>query len=238
MPSTVALRARRAAFAALTAAAAAFPFAADARAGAKAHAAVQPIARPAVQTAVVTPSSGSPKARVGLSKRRPTASIAARRRARRAAACTGADLAPAAANRGRTRSATLCLLNVERTSRGLRALRADDRLEIAAQRHSDDMVARDYFDHVTPSGADVVARLSRAGYVSDEVSWAVGENIAWGSGDLATPREIVRAWMNSTGHRRNILDRRYREIGIGVARGVPGRDIEGATYTTDFGTRS
>ncbi|HWC25664.1 MAG TPA: CAP domain-containing protein, partial [Solirubrobacteraceae bacterium] len=71
-------------------------------------------------------------------------------------------------------------------------------------------------------------------------SWSLGENIAWGSGERATPQEIVRAWMRSPGHRRNILERRFRNIGIGVATGAPG-DVSGrpaATYTTDFGQRA
>jgi len=64
----------------------------------------------------------------------------------------------------------------------------------------------------------------------------VGENIAWGSGSLATPREIERGWMRSPRHRANILSQRFREIGAGVAAGTPER-AGGATYTTDFGTR-
>jgi uncharacterized protein YkwD len=59
-------------------------------------------------------------------------------------------------------------------------------------------------------------------------------------GDAATPATIVRAWMHSPGHRANILNRRFREIGIGVASGAPVRDgaaKSGATYATEFGLR-
>jgi uncharacterized protein YkwD len=60
------------------------------------------------------------------------------------------------------------------------------------------------------------------------------------SGDLATPRQSVVAWLNSPGHRRNMLNRKFRDIGIGITIGAP-EDISGqpaATYATEFGTRS
>ena len=70
-------------------------------------------------------------------------------------------------------------------------------------------------------------------------SWTVGENLAWGSGTRSTPREIVNAWMKSPGHRANILQRRFREIGIGVVFEAPhGSSSTAATYTTTFGARS
>jgi uncharacterized protein YkwD len=66
----------------------------------------------------------------------------------------------------------------------------------------------------------------------------VGENLAWGAGDAATPEHIVVGWMNSPGHRRNILQADYREVGVGVTPGAPeplaGR--RAALYTTDFGS--
>src|SRR5438128_1825537 len=64
------------------------------------------------------------------------------------------------------------------------------------------------------------------------------ENIAWGSLDWATPRAIMRSWMNSPPHRANILNRSFRDIGIGVARGAPVSGVSNAaTYVTDFGAR-
>ena len=62
----------------------------------------------------------------------------------------------------------------------------------------------------------------------------LGENIGWGSGSLATPRSMVNAWMHSAPHRHNILDGRYRSVGVGVAFGAPVGG-SGASYTTDFG---
>ena len=158
-----------------------------------------------------------------------------------AATCTGADIIPSADNLTTVRTATLCLLNKERTSRGLGKLRSDGQLRKAAQRFSATMVRQRFFDHVGPRGSTLDSRV-RGGtsYLRGSVrSWSLGENIAWGSGALASPREIVRSWMHSSGHRRNVLDRRFRHIGIGVAAGAP-RNVgsrEAATYTTDFGFR-
>ena len=73
--------------------------------------------------------------------------------------------------------------------------------------------------------------LRRMGYIPSGRAWAVGENLAWGTGPLGTPAAIVRAWMNSPGHRANILDPRFRQIGLGIVAGNPaGRGRSGATY--------
>ena len=70
-------------------------------------------------------------------------------------------------------------------------------------------------------------------------SWLVGENLAWGTHSRSTPQQAVTNWMDSPGHRANILKRRFREIGIGVVFHAPtGRtDRVAATYTTTFGYR-
>ena len=153
------------------------------------------------------------------------------------AACAGADLRPAAGNLKQVRSAVLCLLNQERASRGLGKLRAHAKLRRAAERHSRSMNANNYFDHVSPAGTTPVERVKAAGYLTGASSWAVGENIAWGERRLSTPAEIMESWMNSAGHRANILNRRFRHVGIGVAAGAPVGGAGGATYTTAFGKR-
>ena len=68
-----------------------------------------------------------------------------------------------------------------------------------------------------PSGDTLVDRLLGAGYMRRDANWTVGENLAWGTGSLATPAAIMRAWMASPGHRDILLRRSYREIGIGIA---------------------
>jgi uncharacterized protein YkwD len=155
-----------------------------------------------------------------------------------AGACPGAQSSPADLGVDDGVDVTLCLLNDQRGDRGLRPLRLNSRLAAAARGHSRDMVARGYFSHTGPGGVTFDRRLRRTGYVNGARPWTIGENIAWGSGSLATPSAIVRAWMNSPGHRRNILDGAFEEIGIGIALGTPVGRRNGGTYTTDFGARS
>jgi uncharacterized protein YkwD len=137
------------------------------------------------------------------------------------------------------RAATLCLINRERVARGERPLHRSARLARAAQSHSNSMAAGDYFEHVGPRGMTPLARMRAVGYISSSrVGYEVGENIAWGTLGLATPRAIVAAWMASPGHRANILDPHYRETGVGVSPSPPAslsHGQPGAIYTQDFG---
>jgi uncharacterized protein YkwD len=150
-----------------------------------------------------------------------------------AGSCPGADADPAKTSMKAVKRATVCLLNQQRRQHHLKKLRANGRLSLASQRHANDMARRKYFAH-----GNFVGRIKSARYLNGSGSWSVGENIAWGSGQLATPRQIVKAWMNSPPHRHNILSGKFREIGIGIARGVPVRaNYDGATYATDFGRR-
>jgi uncharacterized protein YkwD len=153
--------------------------------------------------------------------------------------CANAGLIPTKANLTLIRTATLCLVNRERTSRGERPLRPNRRLRRAAQAHSASMAFGDYFEHVGPRGQTPLSRMRAVGYISsNRVGFEVGENIAWGTMYLASPRAIVAAWMASPAHRANILDRRYRETGIGVAPHPLASRADGqagAIYTQDFG---
>jgi uncharacterized protein YkwD len=141
-----------------------------------------------------------------------------------------------AACAGEPEDATLCLINEERRARGRPALAADPRLALAARRYSADMVARGYFAHVSPDGATLTDRLRRIGYVGG-CAWRAGETLAWGFGDERTPAARVAAWMHSRRHRRVLLSTRYRDVGIGVAGGVPDGSGDGLTYTADLGRR-
>jgi uncharacterized protein YkwD len=149
--------------------------------------------------------------------------------------CSNADVAPNADNVDVVRAAILCLHNQIRADRGLPPLKENLRLRRAALGHSNDMVSRGFFEHTTPGGETMVDRIMATRYASPRVGWALGENLAWGTGSLATPRAIMKAWMESPGHRANIVKRAYREIGIGVVTGVPSDRGDGATYTADFG---
>jgi uncharacterized protein YkwD len=167
----------------------------------------------------------------------PAAGVAEGKKARAAQECADADLEAAKANLPRIRAAVLCLHNRIRAEHDLPALRENKRLRKAALGHSKDMVRDGYFEHTTPEGTTMVDRILRARYVREDDGWALGENLAWGTGSLGTPRGAVQAWMDSPGHRANILKKTYRELGVGVVVGVPVSDAAGATYTVDFGVR-
>jgi uncharacterized protein YkwD len=154
--------------------------------------------------------------------------------------CADATLTPRGDNLDRVRVAMLCLLNAERARRDLAPLQADDRLLKAAQSYSAHMVRDGFFAHVSPGGSTLASRVRKGKYVNRSVrDWALGENLAWGSRSLSTPRATVRAWMRSATHRKNILDGRFRDVGIGIATGAPA-EVAGpaATYTADFGFRA
>jgi len=153
-------------------------------------------------------------------------------------ACQSSHVTPTAESVRQVEQTVLCLVNAERTQRGLRRLAQDDRLDTAAARHSTDMVRRDFFSHDAPNGSSPTERIRNAGYLKGARGWSTGENIAWGTGSLATPQSIVRGWMRSAGHKRNILHRSFDAIGVGVALGAPSQGDAGATYTTTFGSRS
>ncbi len=106
----------------------------------------------------------------------------------------------------------LDLINEERTSRGLSALKYSEELSKVARAHSADMANRGYFSHNTPEGLTPFNRIKNAG-----ISYkTAGENIAAGQ---KTPEAVVEAWMNSDGHRANILNASYTETGIGLKYG-------------------
>jgi uncharacterized protein YkwD len=151
-------------------------------------------------------------------------------------ACESAGATPAQAAKRTMVRATLCTLNAQRERYGLPPLRLNKRLSRAARRHARDMVRRDYFSHDSLGGGTFVDRIRRTGYLTGVRSWTVGENLAWGTDSRSAPRAITTMWMNSPGHRANILSASFREVGIGLVIGAPG--VSGgsaATYATEFG---
>jgi uncharacterized protein YkwD len=163
-------------------------------------------------------------------------------KASHSSSCTDADLRPSGEDLERARAATLCLINRERTDRGEQPLQADAHLQQAAQEHSEDMSSHDYFEHVGPRGDTPVERMRATGYIfSSHVGYEIGENIGWGTLWLASPRAMVSSWMQSPGHRANILDAHFRDTGIGISPhplASLARGQAGATYTQDFGVIS
>ena len=119
-------------------------------------------------------------------------------------------------------AAVVSLTNAERAKEGCKPLRIDQRLVVAARKHSADMAANGYFDHTSRSGASPWKRMEDAGYTSPGA-----ENIAKG---YASAAAVVKGWMNSPGHRANILNCGLRAIGVGRAAGSGG-----PLWTQDFG---
>ena len=153
--------------------------------------------------------------------------------------CEGARARPgrSKASRDRAREAVYCLMNYERKRRGLRPLEENNLIVNAATAHSGAMVRRGFFSHfgTRPPGRRLTDRLRRSRYLPAR-RFLVGENLAFANGRTGKPALMMRAWMRSTPHRVNILERKFREVGVGVKPGIP-VGARGITYTVDFGVR-
>ena len=126
----------------------------------------------------------------------------------------------------------VALINQERTDRGLPALGNNSSLQLAARRHSEDMACNDFFSHTGSDGSTLSSRLLAAGY---SYSWAA-ENIAASSSSSFSANAVVSMWMNSPGHKANILSENVTQIGVGFryAGDSAVQDFD-AYYTADFG---
>jgi len=114
------------------------------------------------------------------------------------------------------------LVNSERSKAGCAPLKVNEKLTKAAQAHSEDMARHRNMSHTGSDGSNPGDRIKRAGY-----EWrAYGENVAHG---YRTPESVMKGWMSSPGHKRNILDCTFKEIGVGLAQ-------PGYYWTQDFGT--
>jgi uncharacterized protein YkwD len=154
-------------------------------------------------------------------------------------ACNDSGASPSDGNEDQLAAAVLCLVNAERTALGLPALTENPQLDEAARGMAQRMVTEHFFSHDTPDGKNVVERIEPTGYIPNSGDWVVGENLAWGSGGLSTPAAIVNGWMNSPGHKANILAPDYKDIGLAVAMGSPSASVNGGTvYVNDFGAKS
>jgi uncharacterized protein YkwD len=114
------------------------------------------------------------------------------------------------------------LVNAERAEAGCSPVKVNTTLTRAAQDHSEDMAASGTMSHTGSDGSSPGDRITRAGY-----SWSTyGENVAYG---YSTPEQVMTGWMNSPGHKENILNCAFKEIGVGLAQ-------PGSYWTQDFGT--
>ena len=140
-----------------------------------------------------------------------------------------------------------CLTNDERTSRGLAAYTWNSKIATAARKHADAAVAQKWWfggadPHVNPVGNTTPSSRVRGEGYCPSGSSSIGENVytAWGqpvSFAATTPRDAVTWWMNSTGHRANILSTTFRDIGVGVAKGSPepANNPNAAVFVQNFG---
>lgn len=141
--------------------------------------------------------------------------------------------------------------NKIRKDRGLRVFCVHPALQRAARVHSKDMIKRNYFHHTTKAGTTTHPKLKGGmsfawrikafgylkGYGSSFFSYGVGENIYGGNGTKNNPAAAMRAWRNSPGHWKNIINPKFREIGIGTYTGVYNGNRGWTMYTADFGYR-
>lgn len=108
------------------------------------------------------------------------------------------------------------LVNVERSKQGISPLTLDAQVSSVATKKSQDMIDNNYFDHNSPTYGSPFDMMKKFG-----ISYkTAGENIAMGQ---KTPKEVVNAWMNSEGHRKNILNSKFTKIGVGVAKNSKGQ---------------
>jgi uncharacterized protein YkwD len=163
------------------------------------------------------------------------ATAGAKRGGTDAGGCAGAYvIAKDAASLAKASAGVLCLVNAERTARGIPAVRASSKLAVAARGHSDDMVASKALTHSGSDGTDVYQRATSAGY-----RWrALAEAIAWGAARRAMPVRLVAQFMRSSEHRSILLDPVYRDLGVGLTLGAPTRKpVRGSsTLTLVFGS--
>jgi uncharacterized protein YkwD len=152
--------------------------------------------------------------------------------------CTDDGLPVNEQTKARAEAAALCVVNKIRQGRGRGGLKKNSSLYAAAEAHASEMVKGQFFSHTSPSGRTMSSRVRSTGYTHGATSWRLGENIAWGSSTYSTAAAIVQGWMNSPGHRANIMRRAYKECGMAIAVGAP-VSVEGdaGTYVNDFGKK-
>ena len=113
-----------------------------------------------------------------------------------------------------TQEGTIYWTNIQRKNNNFPSLAENSKLDEAAKAKLDDMFKRQYFEHTSPSGIGAADLAENAGYKFI----IIGENLAMG--DFQNDEELVQAWMDSPGHRANILNSEYQEIGVAVGRGI------------------
>jgi uncharacterized protein YkwD len=152
------------------------------------------------------------------------------------AACPHARAHPHDVALPKIRKAITCLVNRRREKRDRRVLEPNDRLELAARRHTRTMLDEDCLRHRCPGEPGLNRRVRRSRYTEGQSSWGFAEIIGFEN----TPSQMIGRWMNTRFNRRTLLNGDFRDLGVGVGWGAPlaGQDDdEFATYTIVFGWR-
>jgi uncharacterized protein YkwD len=137
--------------------------------------------------------------------------------------------------------ALLGQINGFRAAHGLRPLRISLPLRSVASAHSDQMARLGYFSHSSADGQSFSARIAQFYSPRGYRSWTVGENLVWGGPDIGAA-QAFRLWLNSPPHRENLMNPRWREVGLGAVHSTsaPGvyRGAPATIVTADFGART
>jgi len=150
-------------------------------------------------------------------------------------ACAGDQTISASA--AAERASMTCLVNYARRSWALPTLTSSPQLARAAQLKLGDDSRCDAFSH-SACGLPRISVFVRSGYLTGARSYHLGENLAWGQNDLGSPRSIMAAWLASPEHRANLLDPRYRELGVAYLSADTFLGASGAQlWVTEFGLR-
>ena len=127
----------------------------------------------------------------------------------------------------------LTMVNLERKAAGLGSVVECSALNQSALAHSQDMYARDFFSHPNPDDESPSDRIRLTGYLNKSKSWRTGENIAIGFVDIVS---VMAGWMNSPGHRANILNSKFTHLGFGIQSLGTDSNYDGYIWTQNFGS--
>jgi len=137
--------------------------------------------------------------------------------------------------------ALVAQINAFRAAHGLARLRVSGALNGVAEGHSAQMARLGYFSHNSANGQSFSARIAGAYSPRGYRSWSVGENLVWGGPDIGAVRAF-RLWLSSPPHRANLLNARWREVGLGAVHSSSAPGVYGGgpatIVTADFGART